>query len=263
MRAGPGVGYKAQNLGYQEGGTFSHVHPDVNNFSLFGGGRFLIRNGGYQNLKLTSYDNTLRIDGQGQIGEGVTVNWNFNPPRAMTNAMRVLQSTSSMDYIVADGAPAYLPSFGLDTFNRHMIFLKTEGVLLVVDDIKTELPHRLSLDFHPEVQAIAASDGAGWISQDAKAVLRLQAFDSAATVEAAGQAIKDHLGNSFTLYDWKVERQNVSQWQSGVALTWTASGLPPIVKAIRNSTTNVWTFDINNGQQTVTLDVSNQTVSVR
>jgi hypothetical protein len=60
--------------------------------------------------------------------------------------------------MLGDATKAYDPAAGLTKYQRRLIFLKPD-ILIVVDDIETTTPQNLELRFFPESQAIQTLTG--------------------------------------------------------------------------------------------------------
>ena len=184
LKCGPFIGHKAvQEFSYDPGG--GHVHPDANHFVLFGAGEWLVRDDGYR-AKWTGQHNTLLIDGRGQLGEGKQ--WfEGSQPLAVKSRPRVLraESTPTLDHVVSDATEAYPAELGLERFERHLLFLKPD-VLIVADDIRLKEPRELELRFHPEQQDCERLDDA-YLFSGKSAVLRLEPLTPEATRIEAGK----------------------------------------------------------------------------
>ena len=239
FKCGPCLGHKAiQQFDYDPGAA--HAHPDANHFALFGAGQWLIRDDGYRN-KRTGQHNTLLINGRGQLGEGGE--WfDATVPLRLKSRPRVLSTRSSpeMDHIVGDATQAYPQATGLQTYVRHLLFVKPD-ILIVLDDVRLSQNAELELRFHPE-EIEAARDENAWLIRGPHASLRVEPLtrtDVEATAEhlQAGQAIDPGNPTMFTIR-LRTER---SQWRNAVALSWapTASSAK---KVVMNVAQDQWHF---------------------
>lgn len=128
------------------GVNFSHNHADDNGFWMYGGGSWLAPEAsGYfighpespgPEANRSEFHNTLLVDGQGQLGEGVrgsgdtTTTYPWYASRA--GSIPLHASTAHHAYAVAEGAALYPASAGLRQFDRHVLFLDRK--LVVVRD---------------------------------------------------------------------------------------------------------------------------------
>ncbi len=224
FKCGPFIGHKAvPEFTYDPGG--GHVHPDANHFVLFGAGEWLVRDDGYRS-KWTGQHNTLLIDGRGQLGEGKQ--WFEGAvPLAARSRPRIVKAVSSdtLDHIVGDATEAYPADLGLQRFQRHLLFLKPD-VLIVADDIRLKEPKKLELRFHPEQQT-ARRDGAAFLFEGKAAVLRLEPLTAdSVEIEAAPLAMEGRHGeNDLTMFTIGLTR-TADQWRNVVAFSWKTTGRP-------------------------------------
>lgn len=251
VKCGPYLGHKAvQEFSYDPGG--GHVHPDANHFVIFGAGQWLIRDDGYRS-KWTSQHNTLLVDGRGQLGEGEQ--WfQGAEPLAVKAQPRILQAqpTAALDYIVGDATAAYPADLGLERFQRHLLFVKPD-VLIVADDIQLQESKSLELRFHPERQS-CRRDGPAFLFEDKTAVLRLEPLTGdAVQIDAAPLAMEGRHGETNqTMFTVRLTR-TAKHWRNVVALSWAPAGQP--VKQVKlDRLGDVTTFHA--GTSAVSLDWS-------
>jgi hypothetical protein len=222
FKCGPFLGHKAvQEFSYDPGG--GHVHPDANHFVVFGAGEWLLRDDGYRS-KWTGQHNTLLIDGRGQLGEGAQ--WfRGSQPLAVKARPRILlaESTPDLDHVVGDATEAYPEDLGLEQFERRLLCLKP-NVLIVADDIRLKEPRQLELRFHPE-QSRCERDGDAFLFKGKSAVLRLEPLITAAIrIEAAPLAVEGRHGErDETMFAVRLVR-NAASWRNAVALSWAEDG---------------------------------------
>jgi len=196
---GPFIGRKAvQEFSYDPGG--GHVHPDANHFVLFGAGRWLMRDDGHC-WKWTGQHNTLLIDGRGQLGEGKQ--WfQGGQPLAAKARPRILRATSTatLDHMVGDATDAYPADLGLERFQRHLLFLKPD-VLIVADDVRLTAPKALELRFHPDQQT-GRRDGRAFLFEGKSAALRLEPLTpDSVPIDAGPRALEGrHGAKDLTLF---------------------------------------------------------------
>ena len=254
LKCGPFIGHKAlQEFAYDPGG--GHVHPDANHFVLFGAGEWLLRDDGYRS-KWTGQHNTLLIDGRGQLGEGQQ--WfQGEQPLAVKARPRIMQaqSTPALDYIVGDATAAYPDELGLERFQRHLLFLKPD-VLIVADDIRLKQPKELALRFHPEQQS-CQREGEAFLFEGKSTTLRLEPLtNDSVQVSASPLAMEGRHGEKdLTMFTLGLTR-TTDRWRNIVALSWTASGRTA-AKVTLETHGDVTTFHI--GQRSLSLDWADST----
>ena len=247
-KCGPFLGHKAvQEFSYDPGG--GHVHPDANHFVLFGAGEWLLRDDGYRS-KWTGQHNTLLIDGRGQLGEGKR--WfQGSQPLAVKARPRVIraESTTELDHIVSDAKEAYPAELGLERFERHLLFIKPD-VLLVLDDIQLQKPREMELRFHPEQNGDQRENS--YLFTGKSAVLRLTPLTTdAVQVEAGDVPIVDRHGESgVTMFTVQL-KHTATTWRNAVALTWTKTGKRPLDVTL-DTRGSQWTFQC--GLKAITFD---------
>jgi len=252
LKCGPFIGHKAvQEFSYDPGG--GHVHPDANHFVLFRAGERLLRDDGYRS-KWTGQHNTLLIDGRGQLGEGKQ--WfQGGQSLAAKSRPRILRTTSTanLDHIVGDATDAYPADLGLERFQRHLLFVKPD-VLIVADDIQLKEPGQLELRFHPEQQT-GRRNGEAFLFEGKSSILRLEPLTTdAVQIDSGALAMEGRHGEKdLEMYTVCLTR-TAAQWRNVVAFSWAAAGQS--VKQVESEWNgDVTTFHI--GQRTVNLDWTN------
>jgi hypothetical protein len=222
LKCGPFLGHQAvERFSYDPGG--GHVHPDANHFALFGAGEWLLRDDGYRS-KWTHQHNTLLVDERGQLGEGEQ--WfQGNQPLAVKARPRILRadSTPELDHVVGEAKEAYPDDLGIESFRRHLLFLKPD-VLIVADEIRLKEARKLELRFHPEQQS-AGRDGPAFVFSGKSATLRIEPLTSESVqVEAAPLAMEGRHGEKEqTMFTLRLAR-TADHWRNAVALSWAESG---------------------------------------
>lgn len=239
FKCGPFIGHHAmQNFSYDPGG--GHVHPDANHFALFGAGEWLLRDDGYR-TKWTGQHNTLLINGRGQLGEGKQ--W-FDGNAALTvkSRPRVLRtkSTPLLDTMTGDATPAYPRELGLKSYQRHLLFLKPD-VLIVLDDISSERAQPLELRFHPESTQMERN-GAAFLLRGKQSTLRLQPLTiEGATITAEDVAPPGREGQkAYNMFTVRLTTQQ-PQWRNAVALSWSSINSKPVPVTLQQNG-DTWTF---------------------
>jgi hypothetical protein len=149
FKCGPHGGHHALK-NYQQCVGGGHMAPDAGSFQLHACGDWLIVNCGYAR-KQTEYHNTVMVKGIGQTGEsGDGSEWfecvELRQQRRGPSILRA-SSTPTLDYVIADVAPAYEPQAGLTKFLRHVIYIRPL-VWILVDELQTKEPSTFDLYFH-------------------------------------------------------------------------------------------------------------------
>lgn len=223
LRCGPPLGHEAGGkFGYDAGS--GHVHPDLNHFSLFGAGAWLLRDDGYS-AKWTRQHNTLLVGGRGQLGEGHM--WFAGAPfMRLQPGPRILRvdSTPDLDTISADATSGYPADLGLRRFVRHWLFVKP-NVLLVLDDVATAAPADLELHFFPEQTPTPEPDG---FRIEAKGYrLRVTSLTPTDGVATEPVAIAGREGGQGTTRPALVLRRHADRWRQATAVAWSAAEARP------------------------------------
>jgi len=145
VRCGPAMGHNAMKV-YTEDNRdttwnlgLSHVHPDVNSLLLFAYGDRQIVDDGYV-VSYTSTQNTLTVNGIGQYnGYDAKATKTNDIIKATLADPKIIhyEVTDDYTYVVCDGTAAYLEHSGLEKFVRHILYMKNDDMLYVVDDIKS------------------------------------------------------------------------------------------------------------------------------
>ena len=222
LKCGPFLGHKAvEEFSYDPGG--GHVHPDANHFVLFGAGEWLVRDDGYRS-KWTGQHNTLLVDDRGQLGEGQQ--WfQGNQPLAVKARPRILRadSTPALDHVVGEAGEAYPDDLGIESFRRHLLFLKPD-VLILADEIRLKEARKLELRFHPEQQSVRR-DQQAFVFSGKSATLRIEPLNTESVqVDAAPVAIEGRHGEKEqTMFTVRLVR-TAAYWRNAVALSWAESG---------------------------------------
>jgi hypothetical protein len=164
FKAGPPLGQRATQILKREKKVdcgSAHVHPDNGAVWLYSRGQGLIVPPGYVHLKTSSYENVLLVDDRGQIGECVMAFYG-TPYLEQAAEPRLLHSelTAGSDYVVGDLTPAYPRELGLSRW-RRAVFLLRPATVVIVDDLATQTPRRLELQFHCAAEGTVETDAPG------------------------------------------------------------------------------------------------------
>ena len=141
--------------------NFSHDHADDNGFWIYGNGSWLAPEAsGYfighadspgPEANRSEFHNTLVVDGQGQLGEGVrtagdsTSSYAWYASRG--GGIPFQASTAHAAYAVAEGASLYPASMQLSQFDRHALFLDRK-IVVIRDAISAGVAHDYGWKIH-------------------------------------------------------------------------------------------------------------------
>lgn len=168
FKCGPMHGHKVQDYYFRQydekwpelhsiGG--GHGHADVNSFQVYGYGKWLAIDPGYERpIKTTSTHNTLLVNGKGQLGEGLS--WfdrNSVIGNRATSRITKVDAKNSYLYTVGDAYNIYPAALGLTRFHRHFVYLKPD-VIVLVDDLQSEMGCTVDWLLHTEKEFIRTSD---------------------------------------------------------------------------------------------------------
>ena len=234
-----------------------HAHPDANHITLFANGEFLLKDDGYAD-KFTANHNTLLVNGKGQLGEGS--DWLKEIAYMEYGAepfMKVVVSTDVYDYIVGDATEAYAPDLGVYTYERNVLWLKQEQVLLVVDNIIAEDGTHLELRWSTSLKQVFEVAG-GYMAVGKNNVMSIYPF----TKSAATTYETVVLNADDVTYEGDILRQQYvgSNWQNAIAFSWNDTGLETAEVRYLNAGNNVHKFGVNG--KTYAIDVSTNKVTV-
>ncbi len=241
FKCGPYIGHHAIRTMTYCPSSAHHVHPDTNNFMIFACGEWQIVDDGYR-AKWAAYHNTLLVDGGEQLGGGHPI-FNGVEPHAVEARPRIAKavSTPGLDHLVGEGAEAYPAIAGLVRFDRHLLYLKPD-VLIVLDDIAVDSPRELELRFHPEQQE-AEARGSSFIMRGEKSVLMLDPLtrEGVGVTESVIDALPKGEGDDvIPMYTIRLTTSG-SVWRNAVALSWSELDTVPVrVRLDRAGET--WTF---------------------
>lgn len=135
FKCGPPLGHYATSW-YKYDPCAGHTHPDVGAFQIFSHGDWLISDDGYA-YKRTQYQNTLVVNGKGQIGEGTWFNGKLYLGTHEHPKIVYAKSNKDYDYVIGNAKPAYLPDSHLTFFNRHLLYLKPDCWVLA-DEVRAD-----------------------------------------------------------------------------------------------------------------------------
>jgi len=155
--------------------NFGHDHADDNGVYFFADGEWITspvpgywigRPNGAPEANRTKYANSLLVDGQGQLGEGVrtchmrSCPWFFE----RIGTIPVRGSTAHFSFAVGSGSRLYPKEKGLRAFERSVLYVDRE-IPVVRDVVRADQPHRFEVVYH--AMDGVARDGA-WLRLHSK-----------------------------------------------------------------------------------------------
>ena len=162
FHAGPGPGHRnmADPLrGAMRGFGPGHAHPDINAFSIFARGQWLVVDPGYSRVKETRDHSTVIVNGKGQAGEGGAWldYWAFQQ-RQPAPSIRRAESTPTWDSVLGDAGGIYVDEARLRHFRRQVLFLKPD-VFVIADDLAARGSSRFEWLLHAPEGSLSLGDG--------------------------------------------------------------------------------------------------------
>ncbi|MBD0835405.1 DUF4962 domain-containing protein [Aestuariibaculum suncheonense] len=133
-----------------------HTHPDVGTFQIFSHGDWLITSPGYS-WGRTIYQNTLVVNGKGQIGEGRWFNGTDYAQASEQPSIVYSHSEEDYDYVIGNAKPAYKSETNLTSYYRHILYLKPD-YWIIADEVTASSPSLFDFYFHSDFTFTA--DGA-------------------------------------------------------------------------------------------------------
>lgn len=162
FRCGPPAGHHALKTFTKSQGE-GHVHPDVGGVTLFAAGELFWVNSDYC-FKQTDQENTLLINGRGQIGE--MQKWSkLDPYFQHKLAPKIVHTehTENYTYVIGDATAAYPVESGLKQFRRHVLRLEPD-LYVIADEVAAVRPSTFEIRFHSAVPVRITGPGAAQFS---------------------------------------------------------------------------------------------------
>jgi hypothetical protein len=137
-----------------------------------------------------------------------------------------VSSTPEVDRMVGDATAAYADDSGLHAYQRELIFIKPD-VLVVVDRVTADRARDLSILFLPETNPVKQPDGS-YLAKVENTRLRIDPMSiENATVTVGVLPLKARNARSPSkLATWTLAKK-AAQWTSVTALSWSATGTDP------------------------------------
>ncbi len=259
MKCGLPMGQNAKDLinsgAYDGRFDAGHSHTDANHVVIYANGEFLLWDDGNTN-KQTSNHNTLLVDGKGQMGEGAYLDEKKYLDTAKDPCIKIAESNDVYDYLVGDATGAYDKSLGLELFERNVLWLKDEQVMLVVDNVRTNESSDLEIRWLPEVQNIYYSGGV-YVAEGEKNTMNFYAFTDETTTALSNLGITSNRTRA-----GYQQTYTGSQWQNAVAFSWDSNegtAEPAFVRYLKGEGSK-HQFEVNG--KIYTIDVSTNEVTI-
>ncbi len=259
MKCGLPMGQNAKDLinsgAYTGRFDAGHSHTDANHVVIYANGEFMLWDDGNTD-KQTSNHNTLLIDGKGQLGEGAYLDEKKYLDTAKDPCIKIAESNDVYDYLVGDATGAYDKSLGLELFERNVLWLKDEQVMLVVDNVRTNESSDLEIRWLPEVQNIYYSGGV-YVAEGEKNTMNFYAFTDETTTALSNLGITSNRTRA-----GYQQTYTGSQWQNAVAFSWDANEAnaePAFVRYLKGNGSK-HQFEVNG--KIYTIDVSTNEVTI-
>jgi hypothetical protein len=147
FKCGPWIGHRAASE-YTYDPYGGHTHPDVGTFQIFSHGDWLITYPGYS-WKRTIYQNTLIVNGKGQIGEGRWFQGKLYVQAPEQPGIVNASSNNDYDYIIGNAKPAYPSATHLTSYYRHILYLKPD-CWVVADEVKADSLSKFEFYYHSD-----------------------------------------------------------------------------------------------------------------
>jgi hypothetical protein len=257
MRAGPPLGKRVQAMHIDHDIGTAHTHPDINHIILFGGGEFLLVDNGYTSIKDTFQHNTLVVNGKQQVGGGAQwTKWPSYPVPDPQPSMKALTAQATYDYWVGEGAAAYPASVELTRFDRHVLFVKPNA-LLVVDDIATSSDADFQLFWHPSA-APSGDEKSGFTSKIGHATLLTRFMLPPDTQVTTGErSCTMHSAPPTILHEIALKTKGRAIKCASI-FTWGTDGArPPAVEV--SEANGIWT--LRHGNNSFALDLKQRSIA--
>ena len=241
-----------------------HAHPDANHITLYSNGEFLLRDDGYCDKGAINH-NTLLVNGKGHLGEfaegdyvAFLHEWEFFDKDAVPFVkLAVPDSAHGYDYIVGDATEAYDGELGLGLFERNVLWLKGEKVLLVVDNIKAQENTHLELRWFPGSKNVSANSGVYTVKSE-KNILNFYPLTDEATFEEVNTLGRMCKATEKTFRQIRTD----AAWQNAVAFSWnTSEGEAAVVAYKKGENANEHQFAVNGRVYTIHADTNEVTVT--
>ncbi len=149
FKSAPGGGHKAWRDSHEMQRTTGwstlnagHHHPDAGTFVLISNGEYLAVDEGYSNRKRHGHHNGILVDGQGYANEDRYHVYKDLDER-YTARIRSTLLQGGWTCATSESGAMYAEELGVTRVDRHLA-LSPRGTLVLVDDLRAEVPRRWS-----------------------------------------------------------------------------------------------------------------------
>ncbi len=243
---GPALGKQfVQNYAFDAG--TGHSHPNANSFSIFSNGEFLIRNGGYIQRR-TQYENTLLVDTKGQLDQAYTQTW-WNSSKQFTDklfpSMIKVESNSEFDLMVGDATKSYSD---VSNYQRTLIYLKSQNIALVLDNIQSLANHNFELLFHAEQtkDSVVAINNTYKVKGDFTDLAINILTKTGVTIDFSDRSPTARDGVSVAYTNCTLDlKKTTNSWKNAISFSWSDKNQIPVNVSLQQQGSDLWTFNIN------------------
>ena len=259
IRSGLPLG-KAANWLLPLGTNDYHTDPDNNAIILYSNGEYLLRTDGYSEYKRTANHSTLLVSGKGQIGgnenkAGMVGDDYYNLDREPV--VKVAVNKDGYSYIVGDSTEAYHPNLGLRKFERNVVFIEEENVLLIVDNVMTNKNEDLELRWFPESKIVTEAYGVYTMTGKYN---KMQFFPFTEETTTVFEEVDVYVHSAKEKEKAFHQTYNGLSWQNAVAFSWSESDVEQAYVRYMEGNANEHKFEVNG--KVYTINVADYTVTV-
>jgi len=259
IRSGLPLG-KAANWLVPLGTNDYHTDPDNNAIILYSNGEYLLRTDAYADYKRTANHSTLLVNGKGQIGgnenkAGMVGDDYYN--FGLEPVIKVAVNKDGYSYIVGDSTEAYHPDLGLRKFERNVVFLEEENVLLIVDNVMTNKNEDLQLRWFPESKIVTEAYGVYTMTGKYNKMKFFAFTEETNTVFGDADVYITSENETEKAF---LQTYNGLSWQNAVAFSWSPSDAEQAYVRYLEGNANEHKFEVNG--KVYTVNVATYTVTV-
>jgi hypothetical protein len=128
--------------------NIGHDHQDINSFTLFRAGEWLVPEDAYWGGYDTELHNSILIDGQGQYRPPLNRYEQYPEDFVGSDAvLKTVANTRSFDYLISDATGRYQNIDGMQDVSRYVLFLRPD-YFLIVDNLAAASAHEYEAVVH-------------------------------------------------------------------------------------------------------------------
>jgi len=258
IRSGLPLG-KAANWLLPLGTNESHTDPDNNAIILYSNGEYLLRTDGYSDNIRTANHSTLLVSGMGQIGGNkdsyANKEWDEYYYLDREPVVKVAVNKDGYSYIVGDSTEAYHPDLGLRKFERNVVFIEEENVLLIVDNVMTNKNEDLELRWFPASKIVTESYGVYTMTGKYN---KMKFFPFTEETTTAFEEVDVYINSADEMEKAFHQTYNGLSWQNAVAFSWSDFDAEQAYVRYMEGNVNEHKFEVNG--KVYTVNVADYTV---